>query len=151
MKTIVFLFLVSGACSLFAQDNAKPNFSGTWQLDAAKSEIHTKVEATAWAIHQDADSIAIDQQIKGHQLTLKCGTNGANCKGKPDGENGEVTFYYNGALLVETDFLGHDKDRVVKKRLKMGADGKTMEIEVLHVSPQAPPEKWVFEKLADAK
>ena len=37
---------------------------------------------------------------------MKCGTNGKNCKGKPDGEPGEVTFYYNGAMLVETDFLG---------------------------------------------
>jgi hypothetical protein len=147
MKTTVSLFLLGGAWCLLAQDASKPNFSGTWQLDTAKSEIHTKVESTAWAIHQDDNSIAIDEQIKGHPLTLKCGTNGANCKGKPDGETGEVMFYYNGAMLVETDFLGHDKDRVVKKRLKMGADGKTMEIEVLHVSPQGPTERWVFDKL----
>jgi hypothetical protein len=74
-----------------------------------------------------------------------------NCKGKPDGESGEVMFYYNGALLVETDFLGHEKDRVVKKRLKLGEDGKTMEIEVLHIAPQGPTEKWVFAKQAAAK
>jgi hypothetical protein len=140
----------SGPC-LFAQDTAHPNFTGTWYLDTAKSEIRSKLQATAWAIRQNDDSIAIDQQIKGKTESLKCGTNGLNCKGKPDGESGEVTFYYNGAMLVETDFLGHDKDRVVKKRLKLAEDGKTMEIEVMHVNPQGPTEKWVFQKQTEAK
>jgi hypothetical protein len=147
MKLIVPLLLLSGASSLLAQDSARPNFTGTWRLDQTKSEIRSKVEAPAWAIHQDGNSIEIDQEIKGHVQQLKCGTTGANCKGKPDGESGEVMFYYNGAMLVETDFLSHD--RVVKKRLRMGPDGKTMEIEVLHVNPQGPVEKWVFEKQAD--
>jgi hypothetical protein len=148
MKSTVFVILLCCGTLLLAQDGAHPNFSGTWQLDPAKSEIHTKVAATAWAIRQDDESISIDQEIKGKVQSLKCGLNGANCKGKPDGESGEVTFYYNGALLVETDFFGHDKDRVVKKRLKLGDDGKTMEIEVLHITPQGPSEKWVFAKQA---
>jgi hypothetical protein len=139
--------LLGGA--LAAQDQ-HPNFTGTWQLDAAKSELHSKTPAT-WAIQQSDDSIAINQDLNGKTEVVKCGTNGANCKAKPGGESGEVMFYYNGAMLVETDFLGHDKDKVVKKRLKLGADGKTMEIEVQHVSPQGPTEKWVFQKLAEAK
>jgi hypothetical protein len=136
---------------LWAQEPEHPNFTGTWHLDTTKSQIHSKLQATAWAIQQSEDSISIDQQIKGKSEVLKCGTNGSNCKGKPDGESAEVTFYYNGAMLVETDFLGHDKDRVVKKRLKLAQDGKSMEIEVLHVNPQGPTEKWVFEKQAEAR
>jgi hypothetical protein len=131
---------------LLAQDAAHPNFTGTWHLDTAKSQILTKLEATDWAIHQDDTSIVIDQQAPGHPSTVKCGTDGTNCKAKPEGETGEVMFYYNGAMLVETDFIGRSKDRVVKKRMKLGEDGKTMEIEVLHISPQGPPEKWVFAK-----
>ena len=55
-------------------------------------------------------------------------------------------FYYNGPLLVETDMFGHDNARVIKKRLKMGADGKTMEVEVMHIIHAAPAERWVFAK-----
>jgi hypothetical protein len=132
---------------LFAQDVAHPNFTGTWHLDTAKSQILTKLDATDWAIRQDDTSIAIDNQAQGHTASLKCGTDGSNCKAKPEGEAGEVTFYYNGAMLVETEFIGRSKDRVVKKRMKLGDDGKTMEIEVLHISPQGPTEKWVFAKM----
>jgi hypothetical protein len=133
-------------CAFLADGSSHPNFTGTWNLDTAKSEIHSRVELTSWAIRQDDTSIAIDEQIKGRTVSMKCGTDGKNCKAKPQGESGEVMFYYNGEMLVETDFLGHDKDRVIKKRLKMGVDGKTLEIEVLHVSPVGPSEKWVFAK-----
>jgi len=138
--------LLLAVSTLLADGSSHPNFTGTWHLDTAKSEIHSRVELTSWAIQQDDNSIAIDEQIKGRTVSMKCGTDGKNCKAKPEGESGEVMFYYNGEMLVETDFLGHDKDRVVKKRLKMGGDGKTMEIEVLHVNPAGPTEKWVFAK-----
>ena len=151
MKPSLTFFLLGGALLLFGQTADRPNFTGSWQLDTARSEIHSKVQATAWAVEQSNDSIAISQRLGAKTEVVKCGTNGSNCKAKPDGESGEVMFYYNGAMLVETDFLGRDKDRVVKKRLKLAADGKTMEIEVQHVNPVGPTEKWVFEKLAEAK
>jgi hypothetical protein len=151
MKLLLPCFLLGACCCLPAQDAAHPNFTGTWHLDPAKSQIHTKVDVTEWAIRQDDNSIAIDEQMPGHTESLKCGTDGSNCKAKPEGEAGEVMFYYNGGMLVETDLLGHSKDHVVKKRMKMGDGGKTMEIEILHVSPAGPTEKWVFAKLAEAK
>jgi hypothetical protein len=135
--------MLTGLC-VFGQEH--PNFTGNWHFDAGKSEVHAKSEVTDEAIRQDDDSIAIDEQVKGQTLSLKCGTDGKSCKAKPDGQNGEVMFYYNGDMLVETDIHGRDKSHVVKKRLKLASDGKTLEIEVLHVSPVEPPEKWVFEK-----
>jgi hypothetical protein len=146
MKLLLPCVFALGSFTLLAQSDAHPNFTGTWQFDAAKSDVRSKVELTAWTIHQDGESIAIDEEFKGHTLSMKCGTDGKNCKAKPEGESGEVMFYYNGPLLVETDFLGHEKDHVVKKRLKLAEDGKTIEIEVLHVNPAAPAEKWVFAK-----
>jgi len=146
MRLLITSVLVSLFAGLCAAGDAHPNFSGNWHFDAAKSEVRAKLEVADWSIKQDDDSIAIDEQVKGHAVSVKCGTDGKSCKAKPDGETGEVMFYYNGEILVETDFLGHDKGHVVKKRLKLVSDGKTMEIEVLHVNPVAPPEKWVFEK-----
>jgi len=141
MKLLLCLALSSAA---FAQEH--PNFSGTWQFAADKSEVHSKVKLGSLAIHQDGRSISIDEQVNDKIFSMTCGTDAKNCKAKPEGESAEVMFYYNGAMLVETDFLGHDKSHVIKKRLKMGEDGKTMEIEVLHMNPTAPPEKWVFSK-----
>lgn len=146
MRLLLPSLLATGLLGLYAQSAEHPNFTGSWHFNAAKSEVHTKLDIADRAIRQDDASIAIDEQVKGQTVSTKCGTEGTSCKAKLDGENGEVMFYYNGAMLVETDFLGHDKDRVIKKRLKLASDGKTMEIEVLHVNPVAPPEKWVFEK-----
>lgn len=146
MRFLLPSLFVTGLACLFAQNGTHPNFSGKWHFDATKSELHTKLDISDRAIKQDDETIAIDEEVKGQTVSMKCGTEGTSCKAKLDGENGEVMFYYNGDMLVETDFLGHDKDRVVKKRLKLASDGKTMEIEVLHVNPVGPAEKWVFEK-----
>jgi hypothetical protein len=146
MRLLLPFLVATGVVGLFAQSGSHPNFTGNWHFDAAKSEVRVKYEVTDRAIQQDGDSIVINEQVKGQTVSMKCGTEGNSCKAKLDGENGEVMFYFNGEMLVETDFLGRDKGRVVKKRIKLAGDGKTMEIEVLHVNPVAPPEKWVFEK-----
>ena len=146
MRLFLPSLFLTGLVGLLAQTASHPNFTGNWHFDAAKSEVHSRIEVTDRAIKQDDDFIAIDEEIKGRTVSMKCGTDGKSCKAKPDGGNGEVMFYYNGEMLVETELLGRDKNHVVKKRLKLANDGKTMEIEVLHVNPVAPAEKWVFEK-----
>jgi hypothetical protein len=143
MKLLLPCALVVGVFGLLA-DNEHPNFTGTWRLDVSKSELHSKPEPTLWTIRQDNDSIAIDEQIKGRTVSMKCGTDGKSCKATPEGASGEVMFYFNGEALVETDFLGNDKEHVIKKRIHMGVDHKTMEIEVMHLTPSGPTEKWVF-------
>ena len=54
--------------------------------------------------------------------------------------------YYNGPTLIETDVMGHEKDRVVKKRIKLGEDGKTMEVEVQYINPKGDTERLVFDR-----
>jgi hypothetical protein len=96
------------------------------------------------AIKQDGDTIAVTSEEDGKSLEFKCATNGQNCKRK--GEPGEVSLYYNGAVLVELDMDGHDSDHVIKKRLHLAGDGKSMEMEVMRISPPGPAEKLVFAK-----
>jgi hypothetical protein len=146
MRLLIPCMAIVCGCALAAPDDEHPNFSGNWLLEASRCELHSKLELTSLAIHQDDTTIAIDEQMKNKTVSLKCGTDGKNCKATPEGESGEVMFYYNGDILVETDFLGHSKEHVVKKRLKLGADHKTLEIEVMHLTPFSPPEKWVFAK-----
>lgn len=139
MKKIFCLFLFSGMIVL-AQDH--PNFSGNWQLDANKSE-NPHAKDIALAIQQDDDSITVTSQEEGKSLEFKCATNGQNCKMK--GEPADVSVYYNGALLVELD-MEHNGDHVIKKRIHMGNDGKTLEVELMRVNPPGPTEKLVFTK-----
>jgi hypothetical protein len=146
MRQVLLGVLICGCASLLADDSAHPNFTGNWLLDAAKSEVHTKAPASAWDIRQTDDTISISEQLQGKTESMTCEISTKACKTKVEGEAAEVTFYFNGNMLVETDLLGHGKDRVVKKRLKLAADGKTLEIEVMHITPVAPAEKWVFEK-----
>lgn len=140
MNKILCLLLVSGAVSL-AQDH--PNFSGDWQLDNAKSQ-GAQAKAIQLAIKQDGDTISVTSEEDGKSLEFKCATNGQNCKRK--GEPGEVSMYYNGPVLVELDMEGHSGDHVIKKRLHLADDGKSMEIEVMPISPPGPAEKLVFAK-----
>ena len=70
-------------CAFLAADSSHPNFTGTWHLDTAKSEIHSKVELSSWAIQQDDNSIAIDEEIKGHTDSMKCGLTERTVKRSP--------------------------------------------------------------------
>jgi hypothetical protein len=132
------------SASLLAENSARPNFTGKWLLDTAKSQVRSKTPATVWDIHETDKSISIDEPLKGKTESLKCELGSTTCKTNMDGKPAEVTFYYNGDVLVEMDFLGEGKDHVVKKHFKLALDGKTLEIEVLYINPAEPPEKWVF-------
>lgn len=140
MTRTLCLFFLSGTL-LLAQDH--PNFSGDWQLDTAKSE-GAQAKAIQLAIKQDADTIAVTSDEDGKSLEFKCATNGQNCKRK--GEPGEVSLYYNGPILVELDMDGHNGERVIKKRLQLADGGKSMQVEVMRISPPGPSEKLVFAK-----
>lgn len=138
MNKILCLFLLSGAVSL-AQDH--PNFTGDWQLDTAKSQ-GVEAKAMEIAIKQDGDAIAVTLEEDGRSVEFKCSTDGRNCKRK--GGPGEVSLYYNGAMLIELDMEGND--HVIKKRLHLADDGKAMEMEVMRISPPGPEAKLVFAK-----
>jgi hypothetical protein len=140
MTKILCLFLVSGALSL-AQDH--PNFTGDWKLDAAKSQA-SETKAMGLSIRQTGDDISVTAHEDGRSVEFKCATNGQNCKRK--GEPGEVSMYYNGPMLVELDMDGHNSDHVIKKRLQLANDGKSLEMELMRISPPGPSEKLVFSK-----
>lgn len=148
MNRFLLVFLIAGAAVLeqavfepaaFAQDH--PNFSGNWQLEADKSE-NAHAKNISLAIQQNDDNIAMTADDEGKAMVFKCSTDGKNCKAK--GEPAEISIYYNGPMLVELDT--EHGDHVIKKRLHMGADGKTLEMELMRVNPPGPTEKLVFVK-----
>jgi hypothetical protein len=131
------------AAPAFAQD--RPNFSGAWQFDASKSELHNvKIANGTWTIKQDDTSINISQSdgSNGKPIELKCTTDGKECA--INGEKAKASLWYNGAMLVEMETRG---DHVIRYRLTISEDGKTMKVETTQIVPQTDGiDVLVFEK-----
>ena len=135
-------FCLAGAAA-WADQEARPNLSGTWQLDASKSEIHSRVAPeTTWTINQKEDNIHIEEG----KSTLDCTTLGKDCVLKEAGKPAKVSFWYNGPALVEMETLGHNGESITKKRMKLSGDGSTLTVEVVHIVPDGRPETWVLRK-----
>jgi hypothetical protein len=133
------------ALPAIAQEAAKPSLTGTWQLDAAKSELHnSKVTTATWVIDESANSIHLSETegAKSKKIDMQCTTDGKECQ--VSGDKSKASFWYNGPILVEMQTKG---DQVTRYRLKASEDGKTLTVELTHLVP--PLEKsdlLVFQK-----
>src|SRR5579872_1098743 len=110
----------------------RPNLSGSWQCDTAKSTIRQpKVSGLTWVIDQKDEALHLSEIAKledGKEVktVLDCTTDGKECSTKLDGQPAIISFYFNGATLVEMDYKGHNRENIVKKRLQLADDGKSM-------------------------
>jgi len=124
----------------------RPNLSGTWQFDSSKSELHTvKIAGATWVIGEDDSSIQIVESADGSKkIELKCTTDGKQCK--IDGDKATASFWYNGPMLVEMESKG---DRVLRYRMKLSDDGKTLTVDTTSIVPQSSQDDvLVFRKQA---
>ncbi len=141
----VFSALAILSLPLAGQD--RPNLSGTWQFDSSKSELHSvKVAGATWVINEDDSSIQITESEDGasKKTELKCTTDGKQCK--LSGEKASASFWYNGAMLVEMESRG---DHVMRYRMKLSNDGKTLTVNTTSIVPQATEDDvLVFRKQA---
>ncbi len=129
-----------GACFVlvmlcgYAVGQDRPDFSGTWQFDASKSELHNlKLTSATWLIEERDDSIHITESEAGRskKIEMKCTTDGKECD--VSGDKAKASFWYNGPMLVEMEKKG---DHVIRYRLKISEDGKTLKIETTQIMPQ---------------
>jgi hypothetical protein len=138
------LVLVLLAVPAEGQDQERPSFSGTWQFDATKSDVHlSKISSATWVIEEGDNSIHITQTEngKGKKTDLQCTTDGKECKFPGDRRD---SFWYNGAMLVEMETKS---DHVIRYRMKISDDGKTLTVEVTHIVPQTDKmDTMVFQK-----
>jgi hypothetical protein len=136
------LLLLAGRAP--SQDQDRPNFSGTWQFDASKSELHfSKISSATWVIEEGDNSIHISQTENGKpkKTELQCSTDGKECKFPGDRRD---SFWYNGAMLVDMETKNSS---VTRYRMKISDDGKTLTVEVSQIVPQNDkPDTMVFQK-----
>jgi hypothetical protein len=122
MKTAVCL--VAFAALGLAADH--PDLNGVWKIPGTGETL---------SIQQTDDSVKIAESGK-ESTQIQCNTVGQACKIK----GGEVTMWYNGAMLVLLEST-HGSSHVVKKRLKVSDDGKSLEEEIIHIAPAGGSEK----------
>ena len=120
-----------------AQDDTRPDLTGTWQLDASKSDIKlSKFTGLKMVIAEKDDRINIsDYEILGggkeRTVVYDCTTDGKDCNVKSTGA--KASFWYNGPMLVnmETD----KKGGVFRYRMKLSSDAKELTIEISCLVP----------------
>jgi len=137
------------AVPFLADEPARPSFSGTWQLVPASSEIHSRISNDlVWTIDQKDEDIHFVESgdEKGGKLEITCGTRGADCKTKEAGKAVTISFWYNGAALVEMETEGKG-EAVTKKKMQLSGDGSSLIVDVTHILPEGrSPEKYVLKK-----
>lgn len=118
----------------------RPDLNGNWQLDAAHSQTDEALKSATLTIDQKDDSIQISRALMDNsnqekKFQLQCSTDGKQCKVEDEGHPAQVRMWYNGAMLVMIETRGHDNDIVTKERIKTSDDGKSLSVEVIHISP----------------
>jgi hypothetical protein len=149
MRTVIYtlstcLVLVLSAAVAAGQEQERPSFSGTWQFDASKSELHSsKISSATWVIEEGDNSIHISQTENGKpkKTELQCTTDGKECKFPGDRRD---SFWFSGSMLVDMETKN---DRVIRYRMKISDDGKTLTVEVTPIVPQSDKiDTLVFQK-----
>ena len=152
-KAIAGAFAVLAlAASLAAQ--SKPNFSGTWKLNVAKSDFGVLPPSngrTDIIDHQDPnlkDTVSDDAAQGQQNYTLSMTTDGKEAINKPGGlEMKNVATWDGGNLVVNTKLQFQGSDVTIKTSWALSADGKTL-TESAHLESQMgeTDQKLVFEK-----
>jgi hypothetical protein len=151
---IVSAFVVLAlAASVSAQ--SKPNFSGTWKLNVAKSDFGVLPPSngrTDIIDHQDPnlkDTVSDDAAQGQQNYTLSMTTDGKEAINKPGGlEMKNVATWDSSNLVVNTKLQFQGSDVTIKTSWALSADGKTL-TESAHFESQMgeTDQKLVFEKL----
>lgn len=144
----VGLLSMFGYTIMAAQD--RPDLSGTWQLDPAKSEMQlNKVSAMTMVISEQDGKIKINQNEKladgkERKIAYNCTTDGKECN--VEGEPAKASFWYNGAMLVSME-TKRNGSNVTRYRMKLSPDSKSLNVEISSLVPQSEKvDKLVFAK-----
>jgi hypothetical protein len=144
----VGLFLLAARSA--AQTAEKPNFTGTWTLDTAKSELSsTKADAVTWEIEQKGPSLKLAETSpdrKDSKFEYSCSTTGKECEVTTGKDPLKISMYYNGATLVQFHRGGAAGDHISKRQWQLSEDKKALLVDVVYITPDAKPEKLVFTK-----
>ena len=125
------------------------DLTGAWTLDPAHSPA-AKVKTESLTIQQTENTIEFtdaftDANGKDWKSVFHCNIDGNQCKVKDQGQNAVVTFWYNGLALVMME-TKKEGAYVIKKRITLSEDAKTMTVELEHVNPPGGKDVYTYTK-----
>lgn len=134
---------------LFAADSDKPKLTGTWELDAAKSQLEHSPSSLQVVLQDASGKIQFTRTIHtsdGKELVAKfeCLAGGPDCAFDEAGHKSKVSLWYQGAALVILKTDGPSDDEVTQWTLKM--DNHALQIEVSHITPVGKTETMVLNR-----
>lgn len=126
MRTIICLTAALSFCGLAMaadEDADRAKLAGAWEIPGDQG----------WSFTNQGDTIKVTETEKGNKIAdFVCNTDGKACVVKIGGKKANVSFYYNGAKLVEIEERGSE---VIKRRFAADTDANTMLIEVMPMVP----------------
>lgn len=134
--------------SIFAAST--PNFSGTWQLDAAKSPDAQGRNIT-YTIQDAAGKITFTQVVHGADgkdvtSQFTCDTMGTQCDFDEGGRKAHVSLWFAGSALMIMKSDGPKEDAATQWKLELDSGGKALKVGLEHIDPPGKSETLVFEK-----
>jgi hypothetical protein len=129
---------------------AGSDFTGHWQIDQSKSKPGPERTASV-EIEQQGDTVAFVRQYQDHDgksatARFKCAVGSSTCDFDENGHKAKVSLWYNGPELVILKTDGEKHDSTVEWHMKLGDDGKTLNINREIVMPSEEKESLVFNK-----
>jgi len=132
-KTLAIL--LASAFILIADDNGKPDLSGTWRA-SGDSRIRELTISPA------GDALHVSESRNDGNSEWTCGTSGQQCD-LQGGRKGTVSAWYNGPILVVMETRGGS---VRKERVQLSSDKSAMTVELIPVVPPGKSEKVELKK-----
>gem|GEM_PF-1928284 len=141
------LIALAAAATLSA---AGADFTGHWQIDQSKSKPGPE-RTVSVEIEQQGDTVTFVRQYQDHDgksvtARFKCAVGGSSCDFDDSGHKAKVSLWYNGPELVILKTDGDKHDSTVEWHMKLGDDGKTLNINREIIMPSEEKESLVFNK-----
>jgi hypothetical protein len=144
------VFAVSLFPLVVSADTSRPNISGSWQLNAAKSQLVTPDDGITLDIESTSDKLKVIRIVHGKdgrdlKSQFDCKTDGTDCVFDAGSYKAKVSVWYDGNALqiLKTD---GPKDDAVTQWKVVCTDGSSLSIELTHIDPSGKAEMLVFEK-----
>ena len=131
---------------------ANTDFTGHWQIDQSKSKPGPE-RTVSVEIEQQGNNVTFVRQYQDHDgksatARFTCAVGSNSCDFDENGHKAKVSLWYNGPELVILKTDGEKHDDTVEWHMKLGDDGKTLNINREIIAPSEDKESLVFNKAA---